>query len=115
LTKEWTCGLLKTTCPVDQKENTSLSTSLHYLGFGLQGYQQVHTKYHGGAIHYRVRQEVFSRRGPECGSYHVKQRGRVMRRFRTLPIGDKPVWIELLAQRVFCLLCGASSTMRPRT
>ena len=30
-----------------------------------------------------------------------------MRRFRTLPIGDKPVWIELLVQRVWCLLCGA--------
>jgi hypothetical protein len=29
-----------------------------------------------------------------------------MRRFRTLPIGDKPVWIELLVQRVSCLLCG---------
>jgi len=29
-----------------------------------------------------------------------------MRRFRTLPIGDKPVWIELAVQRVGCLLCG---------
>jgi transposase len=29
-----------------------------------------------------------------------------MRRFRTLPIGSKPVWIELMVQRVFCLLCG---------
>jgi hypothetical protein len=29
-----------------------------------------------------------------------------MRRFRTLPIGDKPVWIELLLQQVFCLLRG---------
>lgn len=29
-----------------------------------------------------------------------------MRRFRTLPIGDKPVWIELMVQRVLCLLCG---------
>ena len=49
---------------------------------------------------------VFSLRCPECGSYQVKRRGQVMRRFRTLPIGDKPVWIELLVQRVWCLLCG---------
>jgi len=84
-----------------------MSTSLLYHGFGIQGYQHVHTKYHDGAIHYRVRQEVFSLRCPECGSYQVKRRGQVMRRFRTLPIGDKPVWIELLVQRVCCLLCGA--------
>ena len=83
-----------------------MSTSLLYHGFGIQGYQHVHTKYHGGAIYYRVRQEVFSLRCPECGSYQVKRRGQIMRRFRTLPIGDKPVWIELLVQRVFCLLCG---------
>jgi len=72
-----------------------MSTSLLYHGFGIQGYQHVHTKYHDGAIHYRVRQEVFSLRCPECGSYQVKRRGLVMRRFRTLPIGSKPVWIEL--------------------
>ena len=77
-----------------------MSTSLLYHGFGIQGYQHVHTKYHHGAIHFRVRQEVFSLRCPECGSYQVKRRGLVMRRFRTLPIGDKPVWIELLVQRV---------------
>ena len=81
-------------------------TSVLYHGFGIQGYQHVHTKYHDRAIHYRVRQEVFSLRCPECCSYQVKRRGQVMRRFLTLPIGDKPVWIELLVQRVFCRLCG---------
>jgi transposase len=65
----------------------------------------VHTTYHDGAIHFRVRQEVFGLRCPECGSYKVKPRGRVMRRFRTVPIGLKPVWIEMAVQRVFCLLC----------
>ena len=83
-----------------------MSTSLLYHGFGIQGYRHVHSKYHDGAIHYRVRQEVFSLRCPECGSYQVKRRGLVMRRFRTLPIGSKPVWIELAVQRVLCLLCG---------
>ena len=83
-----------------------MSTSLLYHGFGIQGYQHVNTKYHHGAIHFRMRQEVYSLCCPECGSYQVKRRGRVMRRFRTLLIGDKPVWIELLVQRVFCLLCG---------
>ena len=84
-----------------------MSTSLLYHGFGIQGYRHVHTKYHDGAIHFRIKQDSFSWRCPECGSYQVKRRGQVMRRFRTLPIGDKPVWIELLVQRVWCLLCGA--------
>lgn len=83
-----------------------MSTALLYHGFGIQGYQHVHTKYHDGAIHFRIRQDIFSLRCPECGSYQVKRRGQVMRRFRTLPIGDKPVWLELLVPRVWCLLCG---------
>ena len=83
-----------------------MSTALLYHGFGIKGYQHVHTKYHDGAIHFRIRQDIFSLRCPECGSYQVKRRGQVMRRFRTLPIGDKPVRLELLVPRVWCLLCG---------
>ncbi len=63
-----------------------MSTSLLYHGFGLQGYRHVHTKFYSGAIHFRVQQDGFALRCPECGSYQVKRRGRVMRRFRTLPI-----------------------------
>jgi transposase len=29
-----------------------------------------------------------------------------MRRFRAVPIGSRPVWIELMVPRVLCLLCG---------
>lgn len=83
-----------------------MSTALLYHGFGLQGYRHVHTKYHEGAIHFRIRQDRFSLRCPECGSYQIKRRGQVMRRFRALPIGSKPVWLELMVQRVCCLLCG---------
>ena len=83
-----------------------MSTSILYHGFGIQGYQYVHAKAHGGAIHFRVRQDVFNLRCPVCGSSRVKRRGTVMRRFRTVPIGSKPVWIEIPVQRVHCLLCG---------
>src|SRR3974390_419441 len=84
-----------------------MSTSLLYHGFGIQGYQHVHTKYHDGAIHFRIRQDIFSLCCPECSSSQVKRRGQIMRRFRTLPIGSKPVWIEFMVQRVLCLFCGA--------
>ena len=82
-----------------------MSTNILYHGFGIQGYQHVHTKFHDGAIHFRVRQDVFNLRCPICGSYKVKRRGKVMRRFRTVPIGSKSVWIEMPVPRVFCLLC----------
>jgi len=83
-----------------------MSTNILYHGFGIHGYQHVHTKFHGGAIHFRVRQDIFNLRCPVCGSYKVRRRGKVMRRFRTVPIGSKPVWIELLVPRVLCPLCG---------
>ena len=83
-----------------------MSTSILYHGFGIQGYRHVHTKIHGGAIHFRVRQDAYNLCCPVCGSYKVKPRGKVMRRFRTVPIGSRPVWIELMVPRVLCLLCG---------
>ena len=35
-----------------------------------------------------------------------------MRRFRTVPIGSKPVWIEMPVPRVFCLLCNIVRQVR---
>ena len=49
-----------------------MSTNILYHGFGIQGYQHVHTKIHDGAIHFRVRQEVFNLRCPICGSSQVQ-------------------------------------------
>ena len=83
-----------------------MSTSLCFQGFGIKGSQHVHRKYHDEVLLFRVQQEVFSRRGPECGSHRVKRRGLVMRRFRTRPIASMTVWSELALQRVRCLLCG---------
>lgn len=89
-----------------------MSTSILYHGFGIQGYQHVHTKVHSGAIYFRVRPNAFNLRCPVCGSYKVKRRGKVMRRFRTVPIGSKPIWIELMVPRVFCPLCGIIRQVR---
>ena len=91
-----------------------MSTTILYHGFGIQGYQHVHTKIHSGAIHFRVRQDIFNLRCPVCGSYNVKRRGKVMRRFRTVPIGSKPVWIELAVPRVFCFLCNIVRQVKVR-
>jgi transposase len=41
-----------------------------------------------------------------CGSRDVMRSGQVPRRLRSLPIGGKPVWIELPVQRLWCTTCG---------
>jgi transposase len=84
-----------------------MSTSLLYHGFGRRGYQHVCNRYYEGAIDFHVRQDRFSRRGPACRSYKVRRKGVVLRRFRTVPISLKPVWIVLPVQRLLCRLCGA--------
>jgi len=83
-----------------------MSTSLLYHGFGVKGYQYVNSRYEGGAITFRVRQSPFDFKCSSCGSSKVICRGKVDRRFRSLPIGRKPVWIAMAIQRVLCVTCG---------
>ena len=47
-----------------------------------------------------------------CGSANVIGKGKHPRRFRTLPIGGKPVYLELDVPRVECRQCGAVRQVR---
>ena len=82
-----------------------MSTSLLYHGFGIVGYKYVSTRYEKGAIVFRIAEERSSLRCPKCRSRKIIRRGKKLRRFRTIPIGAKPVFIEIEIQRVFCLAC----------
>ena len=82
-----------------------MSTSLLYHGFGIHGYQHVRTIFEKGTIVFRIIRERFALRCPYCKSHVVKRRGTFIRRFRTIPIGTRPVFIELAVQRVECLAC----------
>ncbi|WP_298502309.1 ISL3 family transposase [uncultured Sphaerochaeta sp.] len=84
-----------------------MSTSILYHGFGIVGYQHVHTEYYGGKIVFRLRQDRRRMRCPECGSSDVTKKGSFLRSFRCVPIGRKPVVVELPVQRVECGECGA--------
>jgi transposase len=53
-----------------------------------------------------IEQEQHQLRCPACGSWHVIRRGTCPRRLRSLPIGGRPVWVELPVQRVECRRCG---------
>jgi len=83
-----------------------MSTSLLYHGFGIRGYRYVKAEYEGGKVIFTVRQEVETLRCAACGSRGVVRRGYCRRRFRSLPIGSRPVQAVLDVPRVGCQDCG---------
>ena len=89
-----------------QKKGKLMSTSLLYHGWAVRGYHYVATAYAEGAVRFNVEQNLDTFRGSNCGSADVMKSGVVHRRFRSLPIGGKPVFIELPIQRLWCAGCG---------
>jgi transposase len=67
----------------------------------------VKTEYVGGEVTFTIAQPRESYRCPVCGSDHVIGRGQSCRRFRTVSIGSKPVYLMLSVPRVECRGCGA--------
>ena len=86
-----------------------MSTSLLYHGFGLVGYTYVRTTYEEGKMVFTVKHKRDKLHCPVCGSRDIILRGSVPRRFRTLPIGPKVIFLDLNIQRVACRRC---STIR---
>ena len=84
-----------------------MSTSLLYHAFGVRGYRYVKTEYTRGEVVFTIEQPRESYRCPGCGSGDVIGRGQQRRRFRTVPIGGKPVYLALAVPRVECRRCGA--------
>lgn len=84
-----------------------MSTSLLYHAFGVRGYSYVNTEYAGGEVVFTIDQPRHSFRCPVCGSDEVIRRGENCRRFRTVSIGSRPVYLMLAVPRVECRGCGA--------
>ena len=82
-----------------------MSTSLLYHGFGLRGYRYLRTQYINGHIYFTVEMKPDQIRCSICNCRKVIRKGTVERRFRSLPIGKKTVWIVLAIQRVWCSVC----------
>lgn len=83
-----------------------MSTSLLYHGFGVRGYHQEKIEYKKGEVVFTISQLREDWRCSVCGSANVIGRGKTDRRFRSLPIGSKPVWLKLAVPRVECRECG---------
>jgi len=82
-----------------------MSTSLLYHGFGLVGYRYVRSTYEEGKVIFTVRHKREKLHCPECGSRDLILRGCSPRRFRTVPIGSKVIFLSLDVQRVACRRC----------
>ena len=84
-----------------------MSTSLLYHAFGVRGYRYERTEYVGGAVIFTITQSRKSYCCAACGSEEVIGKGKNRRRFRMVPIGGKPVYVEFAVPRVECRQCGA--------
>ena len=87
-----------------------MSYRLLYHGFGVRGYKLEKVEYEKGAMTLTISQPRSSYCCPQCGSAAVIGRGHNRRRYRTLPIGNKPTWLAMAVPRVECPrvwgLCG---------
>ena len=84
-----------------------MSTSLLYHTWGIRGHAYIRARDEKGSRIFRVEQEESSLRSSCCGSREVKKRGATERTFKTTPVGNRPVFIELPVPRVECQGCGA--------
>ena len=85
-----------------------MSTSLLYHAWGMRGYRHRCTKFEAGQIIFVVEQTARKLRCPTCGNRQIIRRGRTVRRWRSLPIGPRPTFIEMAVQRISCRRCGAT-------
>ncbi len=83
-----------------------MSTSLLYHGFGLPtGYKYKSSRYENGGITFVISEDRHALRCSECNSRSLRLRGSHIRKFRALPIGNRPCWFEFAVPRVECLSC----------
>ncbi len=83
-----------------------MSTSLLFHAFGIpSGYQYQSTRYESGEVCFVIKEKKHHLRCAGCDSRNVILRGNHLRRFRTLPIGNRPVWIEFAVPRLECCDC----------
>lgn len=85
-----------------------MSTSLLYHTWGIRGYRYVRTNDVGGGAEFVIEQAPNNLECSVCGSRRIVRQGQVSRRFRSTPVGGKPVWIVLPIPRLWCAACGST-------
>lgn len=83
-----------------------MSTSLLYYAFGTRDYQYVKTDFVEGEVVFTIERKPETLCCTACGSSKVTLQGSVVREFRTLPIGYRPVTLATHIPRLGCQNCG---------
>lgn len=89
-----------------------MSTSLLYHAFGIHGYEHLRTVFEGGRVQFTMRLKRQSDRCSACRCWSVIRHGEQVRTFRTVPIGSKPVLLQVAIPRVECRACGVIRQVR---
>lgn len=83
-----------------------MSTSLLYHAFAIRGYSYVRSSFGQDGIVVTIDQDRQRWCCSACSSREVQPHGRVIRFFKCLPIGGKPVTVQFAVPRVECRACG---------
>src|SRR5690349_21606996 len=89
-----------------------MSTTLLYHAFVLRGYRYLRAYFFRGEVFFVIDAKPGLLCCAACGSGEVVKRGRTMRCFRAVPIGQKPTSLLLLVQRLGCRECGVVRQIR---
>jgi len=89
-----------------------MSTSLLQHGFGLVNQEYLKTEYKNGTVIFHIQTKEDKLQCSHCHSYNVIKKGVITRRFRTVPIGLKPVFLQAKIQRLECKDCGLTRQER---
>lgn len=83
-----------------------MSTSLLYHAFGVRDYRYMKTEYVEAGVIFAIEPKAAACRCAACGSQKVWRQGSVVRSFRALPIGGRPVTLRAEIPRLLCHACG---------
>jgi len=83
-----------------------MDVSFMYHGFGLRTVECSRTEYKDNGIVLNVQTRDDKLCCPVCKSKKIIRNGYSVRRFRCVPIGRKPVYIDMRVQRIKCRVCG---------
>ena len=83
----------------------NMNPSFIYHAFGVKGICYSSTEYKNSSIYINIRSSQEAFRCPVCKSRNTIKYGTVLRDFRCVPIGRKPVILRMNIQRVQCKEC----------
>ena len=84
-----------------------METSFMYHCLGIREQECTRVRYEGGKTIFEIRTREDKFYCPRCKSRHVIKSGSTVRQFKCVPIGSRPVILEMTVQRLECKDCGA--------